>query len=428
MSGLSAKEVKNFVIEALKRKQIPYIYGPPGIGKSDLTKQVAEEFNLQLIDIRLSQLLPEDIAGIPIINSTTRRAEYCTFDVFPLEGDSLPKDSDGNLMQGWLLFLDELSSSSEEVMAAIYKLLLDRKLGNHNIHPKALIIAAGNKASDSAIARELPDTLITRLLPVEMKVKEKDWNNWFKNSLNFNTTVSDFINKFPEALFSVRDNATSTELETRATPRGWEKVAIIMNFIENTYPKKQRLDNAGIPISGEFEPIDPRPVDYHLIQAAIGKIHATAFKEYYISTVKLPSVWEIASAPASTPIPPSNAGKATVIDNLSQYFTNSEDSVRDKILQYVNRMGDEFRSMFSASLSKQLGTTKSDLSLIDEVNKRLHVVLIGFDKQINDEAKTQNDAAFYKMYKNYMNQSHNDKKIKGEFLMDFPKEYLNDCY
>ena len=154
MLELTPSEMKKFVINALKIKKIPYIAGAAGIGKSDLTEQVADDFNLFLLDIRLSQKLPEDLTGLPRLNEATGKAEYTPFDTFPMVGDPIPEGYDG-----WLVFLDELSSASDEVWSAIYSLLLGHSVGGHKLHPKALICAAGNRASDSALARELPDTL-----------------------------------------------------------------------------------------------------------------------------------------------------------------------------------------------------------------------------------------------------------------------------
>jgi MoxR-like ATPase len=227
MEALTPSQTEKFIIEALKRKKIPYVAGPPGIGKSEIVMKVAQDFNLKLIDIILSQMQPEDLAGIPVTNEKTGRASYYVFDVFPLEGDPLPKDKDGDDMDGWLIFLDELSSASEEVMAAIYKLLLDRKVGNYNLHKKAIIVGAGNRESDSAIARRLPDTLITRMLPVTMKVSAKDWLNWANdpNNPKGNSVVNAYIKKFPDSLLRTGDIAARKELRKPLSPPWFHSAA-----------------------------------------------------------------------------------------------------------------------------------------------------------------------------------------------------------
>jgi Protein of unknown function (DUF815). len=60
--------IKNLVksVEvAVKSGVVPFIQGSPGIGKSDIVKQVANKYKLKLIDIRLSQCDPTDLCGLP---------------------------------------------------------------------------------------------------------------------------------------------------------------------------------------------------------------------------------------------------------------------------------------------------------------------------------------------------------------------------
>lgn len=84
---------EEFIMNALMIREIPYLSGPPGIGKSDIVAQVAEDFGLLLLDIRLSQMLPEDLTGLPSLNPTTGKAAYNPFDTFPMEGDPIQLDT-----------------------------------------------------------------------------------------------------------------------------------------------------------------------------------------------------------------------------------------------------------------------------------------------------------------------------------------------
>ena len=42
------------------------IWGPPGIGKSSIVAQTADAHRLRFIDLRLSQLAPTDLRGLPV--------------------------------------------------------------------------------------------------------------------------------------------------------------------------------------------------------------------------------------------------------------------------------------------------------------------------------------------------------------------------
>lgn len=368
---LSPSEVYEFVVAALKLKQVPYVAGPSAIGKSQVIHQVAHDANAYMIDLRLSQMLSEDLTGLPERDKKHGKAKYLPFDTFPLEGDSIP---DG--YSGWVLFLDELSSASEEVLAAVYSLILDRTVGGKKLHPKCLVVAAGNRASDSAIARELPDTLITRMLICEMKVSFKDWKYWStQDHVPSNEKVIDFLIRNPNMLYAPTKAKERAELETYPTPRGWEKVFAHVNMHEKTTKtEKEGVDEAGIPtgktiISGK--PISP--LVFNLMSGAVNSMAARAFKEDYDENIQLPYPWEIAQSPASSRIPSTGVAKAHLIDDLANYFIESDSQTRDNVLIYVNRVGGEYSELFLSKIKNQLKETPSDKRLLTETSQRLNI-------------------------------------------------------
>ena len=370
MIALKPAHVHEFIINALVCKRIPYISGPPGIGKSDIVFQVAKEINLLPLDIRLSQKLPEDLSGLPTVDPVTGKAKYLPFDTFPMEGDPVPPGYDG-----WMIFLDELSSASDEVWAAIYSLLLGHSVGGMKVHPRAVIVAAGNRESDSAIARRLPDTLITRLLPCEMKVNSQDWITWARSlpSNESNVSVIEYIHRYSDMLHTNVDAKNREELEVHPTPRGWGTCFKIMNLHERISAQNQITvkDSAGIP-SGKLSKQAPiGPAIMALLNAAVGTLAAGSFKDHYNAALLLPNPWEVAQSPSSTPIPTTSAGCIELIDNLVSYFVKSAETSRDSVLTYINRMEAEHRSVFVHKLSATLGSTPSDMTLVESVKKRL---------------------------------------------------------
>jgi hypothetical protein len=366
MLEYTPSEIKKFITNALLIRKIPYIAGPPAIGKSDLNFQVAEEFNLYPLDIRLSQKLPEDLTGLPIRNEITNKAEYIPFDTFPMEGDQIPDGYDG-----WLVFLDELSSASDEVWAAIYSLLLGHTVGGRRLHSKALIVAAGNRASDSAIARELPDTLITRMLTATMKVCPKDWLKWAaipKNDINIG--VRDFIEKNPDMLLSQIPSSNREELESYGTPRGWESVSKLANLHEKVTEGanfKEDLSKANQKTEMITEDIA------HSMYAAVGFMEGKAFIEFYNERMTIPYPWEVAQSASSIRIPTSAIARAELTEELAKHFMESGAQSREALLVYMNRNDNEARALFCSLIEQALGQTISDVSLMDDINKRLMV-------------------------------------------------------
>lgn len=368
---LTPSETYEFVTAALSMKQVAYIAGPPAIGKSNVVHQVAEDANALMIDLRLSQMLSEDMTGLPERDEKRGKAIYLPFDTFPLEGDPIP---DG--YSGWLLFLDELSSASEEVLAAAYSIILDRMVGGKKLHPKCLVVAAGNRASDSAIARELPDTLITRMLPCEMKPSSKDWLFWCKHrAKNPHEGVVDFIRKDPKMLYAPTKAKERAELETYPTPRGWEKVFAHVQLHEReTMTQEKTTDSAGVPTGDTVASGKPiSPLIFNLMSAAVGPMAARSFKEEYDENIQLPFPWEIAQSPASSRVPSAGVAKARLMSDLSKFFMESDNQTRNNVMIYVNRVGGEYSELFLNEIKNKLKDTPSDKQLLNDTAQRLNI-------------------------------------------------------
>lgn len=371
MKILSPSQIREHIVFALRSSppEIPYTAGEPAIGKTDIHGQVADQFNLKLIVEHLSQKAAEDLTGMPRINPETGRSEYVPFGIIPLEGDPMPVDEDGDEMDGWLLFLDELADADDDVWSAIYPLLMGRSIGGRKIHPKVLIAAAGNRENDSALSRRLPDTLVTRMLCREMRVSHKDWLAWAENDPNSNERVVEFIRKNPTLLISTMKAEDRAELQAYESPRGWAKVMNTVNTHERLTKDVQLSDTTmGVTLS---EPA------VHNIQAEVGDFAAKAFVEFYDESTQLPAAFDIVAQPSTMIVPPTALGKARITTTLADYFVQNKGQPMacDAIIQYMNRLPGDNGGQFFQLIQESLGTTSSDIAIINTVQKTLGVTL-----------------------------------------------------
>lgn len=232
VSGLKVKmdQAIRMVIKCIKAGLVPMIHGSPAIGKSAIGQYIADEFNLFMIDLRLSQCDPTDLAGFPQINAVLQRAGYVPMDTFPIAGDSLPVktpaeyDKAGNLVKpatyyaGWLLFLDEFNSATTAVQAASYKIVLDRMVGKFKLHANCAIIAAGNLETDGAIVEPMSTAMQSRLVHMELEVCEKLWKIWaIKKGIDHR--IIDYLGYKPSCIYTFTPDHSD---RTYASPRTWE--------------------------------------------------------------------------------------------------------------------------------------------------------------------------------------------------------------
>ncbi|MBX2869061.1 MAG: MoxR family ATPase [Acidiferrobacterales bacterium] len=183
------------------------VWGPPGVGKSQLVAEVAEGQNVPLIDIRLSQLEPSDLRGIPF------RVESHVQWAIPR---MLP-DADKHGESG-ILFLDEITSAAPAVSAAAYQLILDRCLGEYQIPQGWVIYAAGNRQGDRGVTYSMPAPLANRFTHYEFDVNVDDWVLWAHRH-HIDERVIAFLRFRPELLF---DFDPALDPVAFPTPRSWE--------------------------------------------------------------------------------------------------------------------------------------------------------------------------------------------------------------
>ena len=130
------------------------IWGAPGIGKSSIVAQVARENNLDFIDVRLSQLAPTDLRGLPV-------AENGLSKWFPPE--FLPRSGAG------ILFLDELNMAPPAMQGVAQQLILDRRVGSYVVPEDYFIWAACNRKEDRAAVFDMPAPLANRFLHLQVR-------------------------------------------------------------------------------------------------------------------------------------------------------------------------------------------------------------------------------------------------------------------
>ncbi len=206
---------------------VPYIQGSPGVGKSQCVEQFAKENNLYLIDIRLSQMESVDLNGYPILDMETKKMIFAPSELFVFEGEKIP-DSKG----GIVLFLDELPSATRTTIAGAYKLIHDRKVGECKLHPKTIIITAGNLKSDGAIMNEIGSAMRSRLTTLTMKVSNQDWINWAIKA-DIDHRIVAFIKFKPDMLHKFDPKKYDNSFPS---PRTWEFVSkYIKPFEEITH-------------------------------------------------------------------------------------------------------------------------------------------------------------------------------------------------
>ena len=311
MYTVNARQAKSMIIDCIGAGLVPYLHSSPGIGKSSINRQVAKEFNLKLIDHRLSTSGPEDLSGLPRFNSRGR-AEFSPFeDLFPLDDDEVPEGHDG-----WMLFLDEFPAATKQVQAASFKLILDRMTGQRYLNDRVVMSCAGNLMSDKSIVNPLVTAMQSRLIHLELVCDFDIWLEDVAIKEKYDHRIIGFLNQFNGKLMDFNPNHKE---KTFCCPRTWE----FMNKL----------------VKGKSVSMDKAALYAGTVTSGV----AVEFVQFCQVYQHLPTIHQICSDPTNCPLPGDNNLKWATISMMA-------DKVGEKnfaeLAKYADRMSIDFRILF----------------------------------------------------------------------------------
>ena len=296
------KQVKPLIPQLWKAGIVPFLHSSPAQGKSSLSKQLAEQFKLKVIDLRLTELDSTDLSGLPYFNDG--KAEFMPFNTFPLQGTPVPKG-----YEGWLIILDEFNSANQAVMAAAYKLVLDRQVGQHKLHDKVAMLACGNLESDNAIVNPMSTALISRFAHFNIEINVDEWLEW-ASKVGIDYRITSYINFKKSNLYTFKPDAT----EPYASPRTWEMVSKVIK--------------------------DNDEISTLLVSSLIGDGVANEFVQYTKLYHKLPTIKEILSNPEGIEIPNDLATTWAVMSMVTHSMTVDNHT---KLTVFLRRLSSELQ-------------------------------------------------------------------------------------
>ncbi|WP_316899557.1 MoxR family ATPase [Pseudodesulfovibrio indicus] len=273
-----------------------FLWGAPGVGKSQVVAQAAEELGRELIDIRAVLLDPVDLRGLPSVDGPVARWNPPAF---------LPREGTG------VLFLDELNAAPPLVQAACYQLVLDRRVGEYELPEGWSVVAAGNRETDRAVTHRMPSALANRFVHLDFSVDVNDWLAWAEQA-GLGREILDFIRFRPNLLhaFDPRQNEKAFP-----SPRSWEFAARIL---------------AAKP--------DPE-VELGLLKGTVGPGAAVEFAGFLRMFRQLPDPDAVIRKPLTAVIPEEPATLYALCEALAR---KAGKDTAENIVEYALRLPSEF--------------------------------------------------------------------------------------
>ncbi len=312
---MKATDLKNSLLSMIDSKVPVFIWGNPGVGKSSLIKQIAEEKKINFIDLRLSLLDPTDLRGIPFFENDTKTAVWAKPEFLP----NTDSKEEG------ILFLDEINSAPPTIQAAAYQLILDRKIGEYKLPENYSILAAGNYESNKGVTYKMPTPLANRFVHLDFDLDFDEWKKWAYNQ-NIDTRIVSFLSYKPQNLFTFDE---TSKQKSFATPRSW-------SFVDEILKSNLKVELMEDVISG-----------------AIGKDSAVEFLNYCKVMKQLPNIDEILSS-SNVEVPENNSVLYALCTGLT-YALKKNPSIENitNVLEYSLKLPNEFSVMLVRDLQKE---------------------------------------------------------------------------
>ena len=338
MFEVNADELKEALIRDFKVGLTPMVASSPGMGKSDIIRSIAAKFELKVIDFRVSQCEPVDMQGYPGVKDG--RMTFHIPEYFPIETDKVPDGYDG-----WLLFLDEFNSGNKQTEAAAYKLILDREVYKHKLHPRCLIAAAGNLTTDRAIVNTQSTATTSRLNHYRMRVDHKVWIDW-ANSHDIDHRIISLIKFKPELLHRFD---TSTNELTFPCPRTWEFASKVI-IGEETIDRINKIRLAG----------------------TVGEGAAVELATYAEIYQNLPTIEQILANPKSGWKVPKEPSEQYAVTTMLSHNTTLESI--NQIIIAINRLPVDFQVITFKDIYKRTPELKNHPVITDWIAKHAHII------------------------------------------------------
>ena len=269
MQTVTATDLKQEIRDNMRIGLNTMIWGGPGIGKSEIPQQVANELNIPLLDFRANLFDPVDVRGIPytrddlsVASGAMKITSWAPPDIFPSEETHGPRG---------LFMIDELPTAPPATQNAFLQLLLTRQVGNYKMPDGWSCLAAGNRLTDGASVYQMPSPVRNRLMHYELEPSLDAWCEWaLKNEVN--TTLVSFMRYRPNLLYSFKADEYAFP-----TPRSW-------SFVDKRLRLTKNIDDSRL---------------FFGIAGAIGTGPAGEFLAFAKIADKLPDIDNLIANPSS---------------------------------------------------------------------------------------------------------------------------------
>jgi|TARA_B100001964_G_C14240514_1_gene604731 hypothetical protein len=322
------------MLRAMRRKRPVFVWGGPGIGKSDLVDQITVSMEGYMIDLRLALMEPTDLRGMPYYNKEANNMSWAA----PVD---LPTEELAAQYPVVVLFLDELNSAPPSVQAAAYQLILNRRIGTYKLPDNVVVVAAGNRETDKGVTYKMPKPLANRFVHLNLDVNFDDWMMWAAEA-RVHADVVGYLSFAKADLYNFDPRSPDHAF---ASPRTW---VFVSEMLEDT--------------AGDDPMSDSQMTD--LIAGTVGEGMAVKFMNHRSFASELPNPSDILSGKVEELKVKEVSAQYTLTVNLCYELADAHKIMKkSKKLDKWHKMADNFFSFMMENFQTEMVVLGAKIAL-----------------------------------------------------------------
>ena len=265
---LEKNEDGSFFIPVEKQRPV-FLYGPPGIGKTAVMEQIANELNIGLVSYSMTHHTRQSAIGLPFIAKKTfdekeySVSEYTMSEILASVYNYIEETG----KKEGILFLDEINCVSETLAPSMLRFLQYKTFGSHEVPKGWIVVTAGNPPEYNKSVREYDIATLDRIKKIDVEASYDVWKEYAVNN-NVHSAILAFLDIKKNCFYSIENTPAGKRF---VTARGWEDLSRIMCLYE-----KKNLE------------IDASLIEQYIQSPAI----AQDFSNYYSAFRKLKDIFD----------------------------------------------------------------------------------------------------------------------------------------
>lgn len=230
MKAYFSKDEKGDYYLSREKQRPVFLMGPPGIGKTAILHQVAEELGVGLVSYSITHHTRQSALGLPFIVERTfggKKYQMTEYTMSEIVASVYREIEDHGHKEG-ILFLDEMNCVSETLAPVMLQFLQYKTFGMHAIPEGWLVVTAGNPPEYNSSAREFDPVTWDRLKRINVEPDLKAWTAYAADR-QVHPAVRSYLELHPEHFYSMEHTVDGNNF---VTARGWEDLSSMLRLYE----------------------------------------------------------------------------------------------------------------------------------------------------------------------------------------------------